>query len=253
MPLLSVGKMTKRFGGLTALEGVDIELQPDELKGLIGPNGSGKTTLFNVINGLYRPDQGEILFRGRNITGMPMHSVARQGIGRTFQHVQLCYDMSVLDNVILGAHIARNGGNVRSQARRWSLSRERDLQKRALDSLEFVGLDVREDTLARNLSYGHQRLIEIARALVGSPALLLLDEPAAGLNLAEQHSLMGLVRRIQETGIAVLLVEHNMRVVMGCCRTIAVLNYGRKIAEGSPQEIQTDQEVIAAYLGSRAK
>jgi len=250
MPLLAVVQLTKRFGGLTAVDSVDLQIEPGELKGLIGPNGSGKTTLFNVINGLYKPDHGEVEFKDKRITGLPLHAIAQRGIGRTFQNIQLCHDMTVVENVMIGAHRGTAGGFAGRLPQLVELRERKDAHReKVLECLDFVGLDVPEETLARNLPYGHQRLLEIARALAGDPDLILLDEPAAGLNISEQHSLIQLVRRIQKRGIAVLLVEHNMRVVMGVCKVIAVLNYGKKIVEGSPDEIRNNTEVIEAYLG----
>lgn len=253
MPLLTVTQLTKKFGGLTALDKVDLAIGKGEMKGLIGPNGSGKTTLFNVVNGLYVPDQGDILFGGEKIAGLPMHAVARRRIGRTFQKIQLCYDMTVVENVMIGAHRGRSNGSFGPLAQLKGLwKRERVLRQKALECLDFVGLTVSERMLARNLSYGQQRLLEIARALAGDPDLLLLDEPAAGLNISEQRTLMELASRIHGRGIAILLVEHNMRVVMGLCKVIVVLSYGKKLMEGSPDDVRNNEEVVRAYLGTGA-
>lgn len=251
---LIVKGLTRTFGGLSALKEVDLHIDAGELKGLIGPNGSGKTTLFNVINGLYAPDVGSILFNGAELAGQPMHAIARQGIARTFQQVQLCYDMTALENVMIGAH-RRASATSTSATRLPSLKQHRrselNCREIAMEALRFVDLEFAAATLGRNLSYGQQRLLEIARALSSSPRLLLLDEPAAGLNIAEQHFLIELIQKINEQGIAILLVEHNMRVVMGCCSNIVVLCYGRKLMEGSPDEVRSSQDVIQAYLGTR--
>lgn len=249
MSLLVVEQVTKRFGGLTALDCVELVVHAGELKGLIGPNGSGKTTLFNVVNGLYKPDGGSIYFKGENVSGRSMRSIAQRGVARTFQQVQLCYDMTALENATIGAHrVESKRLGARSRVGFYS---DRRVLDRGIAALEFVNLSNYKETLARNLSYGHQRLLEIARAVAGEPELMLLDEPAAGLNIVEQFSLMELIQKISTRGIAILLVEHNMRVVMGCCKVLAVLNYGKKIAEGSPEEIRGNNEVVEAYLGTR--
>ncbi|HXJ83693.1 MAG TPA: ABC transporter ATP-binding protein [Candidatus Methylomirabilis sp.] len=233
-----------------AIEGFDIEVRKGEVRGLIGPNGAGKTTLFNVIAGLLRPSSGQTLFEGEDVSGHSAHQLARLGIRRTFQNLQLFRDMTVLQNVIMGLHtrgraevfaaLLRTGGQRREE--RW-------MSDEALRTLEFIGLSDEAQTRASALPYGRMRMLEVGRALVSQPKLLLLDEPAAGLNASECLTLVDLIDRIQERGITVMLVEHRMDVVMRACGTITVLNYGHKLAEGSPAAIQANSEVVEAYLG----
>jgi branched-chain amino acid transport system ATP-binding protein len=248
--LLKIDRVTKTFGALVAVNGVETEVKEGEIKGLIGPNGSGKTTLFNVIHGLLKADEGELMFSGRRITGMPTHALAKIGIGRTFQEIQVFGDMTVLENVMVGVHRLSRAGFIGALIRpKWVLKEESYIREKAQESLRFVGLQDYQDELARNLPYGYRRLLEIARCLVSDPALLLLDEPSAGMNHGEAEELLILIERIREAGTTVFLVEHNMRLVMNICDTIAVLNYGSKICEGAPEQVQCNQEVIDAYLG----
>jgi len=249
--LLATTGLTKRFGGVVAVNELEMHIDPGEICSLIGPNGSGKTTVLNVISGVYRPTGGSVAFQGRAIHGRPAHEVCALGVGRTFQNIRLLLSQSVFDNVRLGGHI-----HVRSSL--WDVllrtprvrQEEAEVARRIDEVLEFVGLEQYRDELARNLPYGRQKVLEIARALMARPKLLLLDEPAAGLNSAEKAQLMRLVGRIRETGVAVLLIEHEMAFVEGLSDRVVVLNYGKKIAQGSFAEIKRDRAVIEAYLGT---
>jgi branched-chain amino acid transport system permease protein len=251
-PLLKVEGVGISFGGLRALHDISLQLGANEILGVIGPNGAGKTTLFNVISGMATPDQGRIMFAGESITRMPAHARTRLGMARTFQNLALFSDMSVIDNVRVGAHVRLSSGLLSAGMRMQS---ERAEEARSLGDaaglLDFVGLLPYAEQPAHGLAYGHQRLLEVARALASRPRLLLLDEPAAGLNSAELESLVHLIRRIRETyALSVLLIGHTMRLVMGLSDRIIVLDHGVQLAEGSPREIQSDARVIAAYLGA---
>ena len=250
MALLKVENLSKNFGGLTALHEVNLEIQPGEIRGLIGPNGSGKTTFFNVLNGIYPADGGDIYFRDRKITGKKVEEIAKMGMSRTFQETQLFYDMTVLENVMVGCQRLSKaeifGALFTPQ---WVKKEERFIYEKARECLRFVGLETYEDWLARNISYGHQRRLEIARGMAGDPLLMLLDEPAAGMNIGETKNLMSLIGKIREKNVTVFVVEHNMKVVMNVCERVTVFNYGKVISEGKPEEVQTDEEVIEAYLG----
>jgi branched-chain amino acid transport system permease protein len=251
-PLLKVEGVGISFGGLRALQDISLQLGANEILGVIGPNGAGKTTLFNVISGMATPDQGRILFAGENITRMPAHARTRLGMARTFQNLALFSDMSVIDNVRVGAHVRLKSSLLAAGMRMRS---ERAEEARSLGDaaglLDFVGLLPYAEQPAHGLAFGHQRLLEVARALASRPRLLLLDEPAAGLNSAELESLVLLIRRIRETyALSVLLIGHTMRLVMGLSDRIVVLDHGVQLAEGSPREIQSDARVIAAYLGA---
>jgi len=250
VPLLEIFRVSKAFGGLMALMEVSLGVRPGQIKGLIGPNGAGKTTLFNLITGMLQPTSGDIRFQGRSIVGLPPYRIAALGIARTFQNVQLFPGMTVFEHVLVGGHRHGQSGLLgailqTSRARQ----EEQAAQARAWRILERVGLAAWADRPAESLPLGLQRILEIARALAASPRLLLLDEPGAGLNPAEKVQLAQLIRSLPEEGITVLLVEHDMNLVMGLADEIAVLDYGRLIAEGSPEAIRQDPRVIAAYLG----
>jgi branched-chain amino acid transport system ATP-binding protein len=251
MSLLSIGSLTKRFGGLVAVNNVSFDVDPGSIVGLIGPNGAGKTTVFNLITGIYRPDEGEINFQGKSIAGLPTHRIVAGGIARTFQTIRLFQNLSVLDNVLAGRHCRMKSGVLGAMLR---YPRERREEKTALmaavEALDFVRLRAEAQNLAKNLAYGNQRLLEIARALATKPQLVILDEPAGGMNEQETAGLISLIRKMRDRGVTVLLIEHDMSLVMRVCEKIVVLEYGSKIAEGSPQEIKNHPEVVRAYLGA---
>ena len=248
--ILEITSLTKRFGGVTAVSNVDMPVQEGQIASLIGPNGAGKTTLFNCVTGLEDPTEGTIKFQNRSIVGMRPDQIAEIGMARTFQNIRLFSELTVLDNVKIGRHC-------RSKSRLWgAISRnknqhqeESDIAEYALDQLSFVGLDAVRDQLAGNLSYGDQRRIEIARALAMGPTLLLLDEPAAGMNPQETQQLIDLIHAIREQGITILLIEHDMKLVMQISDWVTVIAQGEKISTGEPETVQNDERVIKAYLG----
>jgi branched-chain amino acid transport system ATP-binding protein len=250
MGLLEVRGLTKNFGGLTAVAQLDFDLSEGEILGMIGPNGAGKTTVFNLITGIYPPTAGTIRFNGQNLVGLRPHHITELGIARTFQTIRLFPNLCVSENVMAGLHCRTRAGVwaaiARSEGQR---QEELRIQRETEQQLRFMGLLEYRDELARNLPYGSQRRLEIARALATQPRLLILDEPAAGLNEQESAELMGLIRQIRTSDVTVLLIEHDMRVVMGISDRVVVLDNGQKIAEGTPGEIQSNPRVVEAYLG----
>ena len=250
MQLLTINDVSMHFGGLKAIEGLSFGIDQGTIRGLIGPNGAGKTTLFNVISGVYRPTMGSILFKDQDISRLRPHRTARLGIMRTFQSITLFKSFSVLKNVMVGCHL-------HSKYNYWGAlfdtpntkNNEKENERNAMEILELMGLAQYKDELAANLPHGHQRALGISIAMAGEPELLLLDEPCTGMNTEETAEMVGLINKIRSRGITILLIEHDMKVVMGICDKITVINFGMKIAEGTPEQIQNDEGVHEAYLG----
>ena len=248
--MLELKGITQIFGGVTALNDVSFSIHADQITGVIGPNGAGKTTLFNIVTGIYQQTSGQVIFEGSDISGIPVERLAAKGMVRTFQNIELFGQMTVLENVMVGLHSKSKSGLFACSFKApWAIKEEHRIREEAHEWLRFVGIEQLADVQASNLPFGKGRMLEIARAMACKPRLILMDEPAAGLNSQETVGLAELIRKIRDLGVTVVLVEHDMELVMDICDRIVVLNLGQKLAEGTPREIQDNHEVIAAYLG----
>ena len=248
--MLELKGITQIFGGVTALSDVSFSIHANQITGVIGPNGAGKTTLFNIVTGIYQQTSGQVIFEGNDISGIPVERLAAKGMVRTFQNIELFGQMTVLENVMVGLHSKSKSGLFACSFKApWAIKEERRIREEAYEWLRFTGIDQLADVQASNLPFGKGRMLEIARAMACKPRLILMDEPAAGLNSQETVGLAELIRKIRDLGVTVVLVEHDMELVMDICDRIVVLNLGQKLAEGTPREIQDNHEVIAAYLG----
>ena len=249
-PILEVKDLRKEFGGLVAVNDVSFQVESGQIRAIIGPNGAGKTTLYNLISKFYIPNSGEIIYKQKRIDAYPPHSIAKLGISRTFQNLQIMNNMTVLENVMIGYHSKLRHGIFSSAFRLGRFRREeKETLQVAREKLSFVGLESKIERLASDLSFGEQRMLEFARALASDPQLLMLDEPASGLNTREIERMAELVYKIREQGVTIMLIEHDMQLVMSISDIVTVLNYGQKIAEGTPKEVQNNKDVITAYLG----
>lgn len=253
MALLEVEALSRSFGGVNAVQDLSFEVEQGKIHSIIGPNGAGKTTVFNLITGLYKPSAGRVLFNGSDVTGRSPHELARRGMSRTFQNLQVCFNMSALENVMVGAHLRLDQRMLSSMLRLRSVAlRDAACREEAAELMRFVGLDNYVEALADAMPYGALKRLEIARALAARPKLVLLDEPAAGLNPTETHEIDELIQKIGASGVTVVLVEHDMKLVMGISERIIVLDYGKKLAEGTAREVRDNPDVVAAYLGVAA-
>jgi len=251
-PILKIEGLTKNFGGVTAVDGVDFEVNAHQIKALIGPNGAGKTTIFNLISGIYPVTSGTIIFKGKRINGLKAYRIAERGVSRTFQNVQVFDSMSVVENVMIGRHCRTRSGLLAAILNlKRTRAEERSIREYSVEMLSFVGLEDKRDEAASSLVFQQQKLLEFARALATEPEVILLDEPVAGLSIPETDEVIQLVYRIRELGITILIVEHDMGMVMEVSEEVVVLNSGRVIAEGTPRQVQNNEAVIAAYLGRR--